>query len=565
MKSEGRIVETFGRRTGVRTLAFLAAASVTVAVQSLAATLYVSQTSANPSPPYSSRTTAAHAIQQAVDAAREGDAVLVAPGIYALTKQVSITRGILLRSDSGPGRTSLDGQWYTRCLWMANPRAVVDGFTMTRGHETDGNDLAVGVVMTGGTLTNCVVARVGSPFDGRLVYCSGGGLITDCQIGPNSGFEAQGAGVYLVRSELRNSAISRMLSGLAYGGADDGACVYAVSSTISGCTMSASYARRAGGGAFLDGCVMDRCIISGNRAGVYLLTPGRGGGVYATNSVIRNSLIAGNVSDNGHDPQTDTDARLPGFGGGIFLNNSSLLSCTVTGNRTLPPDGPEPSRGGGIYVVKNGGGGGQSTVTNSIIYFNSSPSGANWYWNDPLLPVSQLQLIVAASFTFSCTTPDPGGPGDITQDPQLVDATNGDFHPASTSPCVDAGITQPWMIGAQDLDGNPRISGASVDIGAYETSVKTTQELVVALIAQGNGLVLDGTLSHGHGNAMLASLRAALKSINGGNTETACGQVGGFIGKVQEYMADGELSQGDGLSLIRTANNLRTALGCGGQ
>ena len=70
-------------------------------------------------------------------------------------------------------------------------------------------------------------------------------------------------------SELRKCAIAGMLYAPAYGGAEDGAGVYAVSSTISGCTIKASYARRAGGGAYLDGCMMDRCIIAGNRAVVW--------------------------------------------------------------------------------------------------------------------------------------------------------------------------------------------------------------------------------------------------------------------------------------------------------
>src|SRR5438132_14186662 len=47
---------------------------------------------------------------------------------------------------------------------------------------------------------------------------------------------------------------------------------------------------------------------------------------------------------------------------------------------------------------------------------------------------------------------------------------NGNYHLASSSPCIGAGIVQPWMTGAQDLDGNPRVTGASVDMGAYESA-----------------------------------------------------------------------------------------------
>ena len=65
--------------------------------------------------------------------------------------------------------------------------------------------------------------------------------------------------------------------------------------------------------------------------------------------------------------------------------------------------------------------------------------------------------------------PDPGGAGNLTQDPQFVEVTNGNFHLASTSPCIGAGVVQPWMTGAQDLDGNARTTNGRVDMGAYQS------------------------------------------------------------------------------------------------
>ena len=48
-----------------------------------AATRYVWQDSPSPAPPYTNWATAAHVIQDAVDAAQTGDTVLVAGGVYA--------------------------------------------------------------------------------------------------------------------------------------------------------------------------------------------------------------------------------------------------------------------------------------------------------------------------------------------------------------------------------------------------------------------------------------------------------------------------------------------------
>src|ERR1041385_6191255 len=82
----------------------------TGALQSSAATHYVSQTSPSPAPPYSTPDTAALNIQDAVDAATGGDTVLVAPGQYGLTNQVTIAKAITLRSTIGPDQTFLDAE-----------------------------------------------------------------------------------------------------------------------------------------------------------------------------------------------------------------------------------------------------------------------------------------------------------------------------------------------------------------------------------------------------------------------------------------------------------------------
>jgi hypothetical protein len=54
-----------------------------VALQSTAATLYADVNSTNALPPYTNWATAATCIQDAIDAAVDGDQVLVADGAYA--------------------------------------------------------------------------------------------------------------------------------------------------------------------------------------------------------------------------------------------------------------------------------------------------------------------------------------------------------------------------------------------------------------------------------------------------------------------------------------------------
>src|SRR5881394_1182715 len=265
-----------------------------------AATLYVSQTSPNPTPPYATWDTAAHTIQPAVDAAGDGDTVLVAEGEYLLSDQITVSRAITLRSVTGSGQTMLNGQDGTRCFWVSNALAVVDGFTMFRGGGLDG----AGIFLVGGTIQNCTISScypqpggasvrmIGGVLSNsivryafiecRLVHCSDGGLITDCQIVDGHMGTADGTGVYLTDSQLRNSIISGMR--YQYSAGRYGAGVYAVASTISGCTISNNWAQRAGGGAYLDGCEVDRCIIVRNVAGNAFGSAGLGGGLFVTNS-----------------------------------------------------------------------------------------------------------------------------------------------------------------------------------------------------------------------------------------------------------------------------------------
>lgn len=387
--------------------------------------------------------------------------------------------------------------------------------------------------MNGGVVSNSTVSYMRYPTDGIAVY-GDGALMTDCLVLgiPRPG---RGTGVSLTNSQLQNSVIS----GVGGSTQDGGPALSALSSSVVGCTISNNLNIATGGGVHLENSVMDRCIVTHNIGGGEC---SGGGGIFEINSVIRSSLVTSNsLTFSSGEPGCGS------FGGGVYMRGGSLLNCTVAGNTArVIPNGT--GGGGGVYAESGG-------ITNCIIYFNQVFVTNN--------PSSNWLSTGTAIFDHCCTTPDPGGAGNITQDPQFVDLANGDFHLTSASPCIDAGMTQPWMVGAQDLDGHPRVSGTSVDIGAYETLAATPQELVQALFSNVNNLIAAETLPHGHGNALLAGLRAAFNSLNRGSTRATCGQIGSFVSKVQTFMGQGELNEADGRFLISTAEDLRTALGCG--
>ncbi len=72
------------------------------------------------------------------------------------------------------------------------------------------------------------------------------------------------------------------------------------------------------------------------------------------------------------------------------------------------------------------------------------------------------------------------GSGNTTNDPRFVNSAGQDFHLQSTSPCINTGLNQDWMIGATDLEGQPRkdrVSGI-VDMGCYEYVSRGTMFII---------------------------------------------------------------------------------------
>jgi len=53
-------------------------------------------------------------------------------------------------------------------------------------------------------------------------------------------------------------------------------------------------------------------------------------------------------------------------------------------------------------------------------------------------------------------------------DPHFADVSKYDFHLRSDSPAIGAGANAGVTVGAQDLDGDPRVKGGRIDIGCYE-------------------------------------------------------------------------------------------------
>ena len=204
--------------------------------------------------------------------------------------------------------------------------------------------------------------------------------------------------------------------------------------TLSNCVITACAAANMGGG-FYQGRIVSS-IISNNAA----LYGGGGEGstvdrvdrcVFADNRSVRDGggLYSGAWARNSHFAGNTAGER----GGGLY-GVWNVESCTIAGNAA--------QEGGGVH---------SASVSNSVVYHNTDQFGSPNH---------------ADSFiTYSCTTPDPGAIGNLTNSPGLAGLRNP--HLVTNSPCIDAGTNSAWMAAATDVDGEPRLGG-SVDLGCDE-------------------------------------------------------------------------------------------------
>jgi len=200
------------------------------------------------------------------------------------------------------------------------------------------------------------------------------------------------------------------------------------SPTIEGCTIEGNTQ----GGVSCSGALgtVTHSRISGNSGA-------NGGGLsldQCTTSVINNEITGNSATADG---------------GGIYSSGSTatITNNTVSGNSA-------GQRGGGLAAV----GGSTLTVTNTILWDDSAVQGAEIYEDGTS----------ACTVRYSDVEGVWPGLGNISADPAFAGV--GDYHLQDGSPCIDIGDSGAAGMPTSDLDEDPRIMGAAVDMGADEAT-----------------------------------------------------------------------------------------------
>ena len=349
----------------------------------------------------------AHAsIQAAVDAAQDGDAVLLSDGAFrgAGNRGIVVSgKNLTIRSQNGAARTILDAEYQAR-----------------------------GITFDGTGVTNETVLRGITILRGQAPSLSGrgGGLATTNDAAP----------------VIEECTIAWCRSSVQGGGVAIGS--YALSlPVLRDCSVLDNQADGDGGGVFAGNVVIERCLIAGNWAGEH------GGGLWTlpTSGSIRDCVIAAN------------SAR---HGGGMLIGVALDVSgCTIVRNRSRDgnssgivlwsdPDvvmsstivwGNLDYQGAIGYQIEQGLGVG---CTRATFRYCDIQGGAAAVWGTPL---TKPVLI-----------------GITDEDPLFVAPQAGDYRLSPDSPCIDGGdpLDEP-LVNQGDLEVQPR-ANRHVDIGADE-------------------------------------------------------------------------------------------------
>jgi len=461
-------------------------------------------------------------IQPGIDAAVDGDTVLVAPGEYVITEPITFRgKAITVKSEAGPDETTIrmgtpaDTNRGSVVVFENNETAasILEGFTITGGRGSlllpQNTWVGGGIYFdaSSGTIMNCTIVQnttdyAGGLFCGHacspmLIDCiitensardSGGGLffwdeasliLNNCTITANSaknfggGFSCyNNASATLTDCIVSDNSVTGATAFVAgYGGGVS--CTDSSSLTLTNCTIAKNSAGFSAGGVmcYKSSAILKECVIAENSAARL------GGAIFCetdSSMTITNCIISEN------------SARQRGGGLECYLNSSlTLTNCTIWGNSA-------DQSGGGLDSFNRC----SVAVINSIVSVNTSPQGRQISLRNPAATLTIAYSNIAngqAGISVEGGSVLNWDEGNMDADPLFADPNNDDFHLKSaagrwdpnsqtwvqddvTSPCIDAGDPN------SDWTAELWPHGERINMGAYggtrEASMSTHPEVM---------------------------------------------------------------------------------------
>jgi predicted outer membrane repeat protein len=401
--------------------AFNSAAFVWGAPQAQAATYFVSPCGDDSggglgpmcSFPFCQQCTAKRTIQAAVDAAANGDTIIVFPGVY--NENVRIVGKSILLHGLDPAATVIDGTGFGfATLWAVDPSApTIIGFTLTGGDSLAGGGVRI--------VENCTPTFIDCVFANNHSISSGAGAeiwdsdptFIDCTF--ESNVIDEGGGIVYARyssPEFIRCVFTNNTVGYSGGGAihvGDGRPLYA-----SRCRFEGNQVAGTGGAVSATGpALLDNCLFANNSAGAM------GGAVVLQSadgqSVVTNCTFHGNSAAQG--------------GGAIKLYGDGTLTIVKSILWNNGPDPIDPNNALVSVMYSDVEGGWQGLGNISAKPMMQDPAN-KVYWLAPGSPCIDAGDNDAVTATM---TVDVGGNARRVEDPNVPDTGHG------TQPIVDMG------------------------------------------------------------------------------------------------------------------------------
>lgn len=482
------------------------------------------------------------------------------------------------------------------CIDEANPCATIsyalglatpgEAIEIADGEYTESLDINKSLTLHGESETGTIIQAHENPGEttSRVVTIEGDLKVDISKVTIRHGVSTgtspndRGGGLYSDDATLAITDVTFSENEALNGG---GMCIEGGNATLQNVTFSGNTAENSGGGLSnsQSSSILTNVTFEGN-----LANTGAGMSNNASSPLLTNVTFLENIADSngggmyssGSSAPTLTNVAFNGnmsgdSGGGMwnFFGSPTIINATFSGNEAESEGGglynsfgsPELTNvtfsnnasaqaGGGVW---NGGGDSATMLNNTIVWGNATEGEGNEIYNED---GSSIELSYSL---YGNNDGDIGGEGEfvaensLTNDPLFVDAENGNLHLEDVSPAIGAGNPETDLElfptneegNPIDLDGNPRVFGEEIDIGAYENQGIVVDEASPQEIAEVLSLPTPNPV-RGIATFTVATEHGQVVTVNVFDT----------LGRRVQTLYEGELAAGTSETLTLDASTL---------